>query len=293
MRPDSDSETLLMVPAAEFGKTLDRHTQNLGYRLDMIFPADNPREALMSKGAEVVRLLSERAAVAAGLTGRPKTSLSKGELTPPAAADGSDWVVGRAGMMYRDLIPDRLGGKLIASHIRITNGGVVADYVHYHKIRFQMIYCLKGSIEVVYEDQGEPFWLNPGDCVLQPPEIRHRVLEAAAGSEVIEVTSPAEHKTWVDHELKLPTVEVNANGDFNGQRFVRHIAAAAHWKPSEFEGFESRDTGICIATDLMADVRVLRSMTNKNAPANYANVHEMRFFFSLNEAETLDVSLKT
>ena len=46
------------------------------------------------------------------------------------------WGVGRAGMRYRDLVPDRLDGAFIASHIRILEGGPVADYVHHHKIRF-------------------------------------------------------------------------------------------------------------------------------------------------------------
>ena len=44
-----------------------------------------------------------------------------------------------------------------------------------------MIYCMKGWVRLVYEDQGEPFLLEPGDCVLQPPEIRHRVLESPPG----------------------------------------------------------------------------------------------------------------
>jgi quercetin dioxygenase-like cupin family protein len=107
-------------------------------------------------------------------------------------------------MEYRDLIPGRLGGRVAASHIRLPEGGVVPDYVHYHKIGFQMIYCWRGKVKVVYEDFGDPFWLEPGDCVLQPPEIRHRVLENAAGTEVIELSSPAVHETWADHETDLP-----------------------------------------------------------------------------------------
>ena len=38
-------------------------------------------------------------------------------------------------MLYRDLIPDRLGGSaIVASHIRIPEGGPVGDSVHYHKV---------------------------------------------------------------------------------------------------------------------------------------------------------------
>jgi hypothetical protein len=47
-------------------------------------------------------------------------------------------------MQYRDLLPSRLGGRYIASHIRIPDGGPVPDYVHYHRVRFQMIFCKAG-----------------------------------------------------------------------------------------------------------------------------------------------------
>jgi quercetin dioxygenase-like cupin family protein len=80
-------------------------------------------------------------------------------------------------MLYRDLIPGRLGGRYIASLISIPKGGPVADWVHFHRIALQLIYVRSGWVRVVYEDQGEPFVMRAGDLVLQPPQIRHRVLE--------------------------------------------------------------------------------------------------------------------
>ena len=62
--------------------------------------------------------------------------------------------VGRAGMLYRDLLPDRAGGAVIASHIRIPSGGPVPDYVHFHRVAFQLIFCLDGWVDVVYEGQA-------------------------------------------------------------------------------------------------------------------------------------------
>ncbi|HEV7698786.1 MAG TPA: hypothetical protein VGO43_01010 [Pyrinomonadaceae bacterium] len=174
----------------------------------MIFPADDPREARMSCGSESITLTRENHPV--------------GETPPPLLRKEGSWIKGRAGMEYRDLIPDRLGGKVVASHIRLTEGGEVPDYVHYHKIDFQVIYCLKGRIKVAYEVQGEPFWLETGDLVLQPLEIRHRVLECTAGAEVIEITSPAQHETWVEHDLKLPSANVTADREFGGRRFFRY-----------------------------------------------------------------------
>ena len=67
--------------------------------------------------------------------------------------DNTPWVIGRAGMRYRDLIPGRLGGSIIASHIRIPDAGPVPDMVHYHTIGFQLIFCYSGWVRLVYEDQ--------------------------------------------------------------------------------------------------------------------------------------------
>jgi quercetin dioxygenase-like cupin family protein len=191
-------------------------------------------------------------------------------------------------MLYRDLVPDRQGGSVIASHIRIPEGGPVPDYVHYHKIRFQMIYCYKGWVRLVYEDQGPPFVLEAGDCVLQPPRIRHRVLESSPGLEVIEIGCPASHETFADHELSLPTANVKPDRDFEGQRFVRHVASAAAWHPFRLEGFECRDTGIAEATGGIATVRVARP---RGAPSRHRYRHDADFLFHfvLSGSMTLEI----
>ncbi len=200
---------LAEIPCDDLDEGIDQQ-KALGYRLDMIFPAESPREALMSKGGESVRLLSEQ-------------HESAGEIAT------TEFVRGRAGMEYRDLIPGRLGGKVIASHIRLPFGGEVPDSVHYHKIDFQMIYCVRGRIQVVYEDQGQPFWLETSDFVLQPPGIRHRVLYSEPGAEVIEVSSPSDHETWIDHEMSLPTDEIRPDRLFGSQRFLYKSTERTSW----------------------------------------------------------------
>jgi quercetin dioxygenase-like cupin family protein len=170
-----------------------------------------------------------------------------------------DFGVGRAGMQYRDLLPDRWGGRFIASHIRIPDGGPIPDYVHFHRIRFQMIFCAKGWVDVVYEDQGEPFRLEAGDCVLQPPEIRHRVLASSPGLEVIEIGCPAEHDTFVEHDIALPTASVSPDRVFGGQRFVRHVAADAARHAWLIDGLQVRDTGIAAATGGLAGAEVIEA----------------------------------
>jgi quercetin dioxygenase-like cupin family protein len=170
-----------------------------------------------------------------------------------------DFGVGRAGMRYRDLLPDRWGGRFIASHILIPDGGPVPDYVHFHRIRFQMIFCARGWVDVVYEDQGEPFRLEAGDCVLQPPEIRHRVLASSPGLEVVEIGCPAEHDTFVEHDITLPTVAMSPDRLFSGQRFVRHVAADAPRRPWLVDGLHVRDTGIGAATGGLAGAVVVEA----------------------------------
>jgi quercetin dioxygenase-like cupin family protein len=270
----------VIIPCDDLAETVDFYTRRLGFKLDAIMPADSPTVALLHIKKAHVRLEERRKAPSGPLIPKSKARNPHYPVISRAAEDDL-WVTGRARMEYRDLIPGRLGGRMIASHIRLTKGGEVADYVHYHKVKFQMIYCLKGSIRVVYEDQGEPFWLNPGDCVMQPPEIRHRVLECTAGSEVVEIGMPAVHETWVEHEVTLPTSIVSPNRDFGGQRFVRHMAAEAEWTPSEFGGIETRDTGILAAADNLADVLVFRSVSGADLPATYAKERDIVFYFVL------------
>jgi quercetin dioxygenase-like cupin family protein len=256
---------------------LDEH----GFRVDAIFPADAPSTAVVS--AHGVRLRLEAAAAAAPVTLHLLTDHRSGTAVLPGGStlafrpfsttydlpdnlpsltishDRGEQGVGRAGMRYRDLLPDRWGGRFVASHISIPDGGPVPDYVHFHKVRFQVIVVKAGWVRLVYEDQGEPFVMVAGDAVLQPPEIRHRVLEASPGLEVIEVGCPALHETIADWALPLPNGTGDPDREWSGQRFVRHVAADATDEPWHVPGWTYRDTGIARATGGLATVRIARA----------------------------------
>jgi quercetin dioxygenase-like cupin family protein/uncharacterized cupin superfamily protein len=244
----------ISLPCSDLVEALEFFTRRMGFRLEMITPAEAPRIAVITGHGVTMRLETCPDKDESGL----KEPESPRELIINRFDSNQSWNAGRAGMLYRDLIPGRLGGRFIASHIRIPGGGEVADYVHFHKVRFQMIYCKAGWVRVVYEDQGPPFVLEPGDCVLQPPEIRHRVLESSPGLEVIEISGPATHATYTDHELQLPTARFIPGRLFRDQRFVRHRANQAQWS-SQHGGVEFRDLGVAEATDGLAAARVLRS----------------------------------
>lgn len=227
--------------------------RRLGLRLDVIYPADHPHTAILTRGGMTVRLTSHQD------TGSPPGGLPGFQREFTLSLAGGSSSEGRAGMHYRDLIPSRLGGRYIASNITIAEGGPVPDWVHFHRVAFQMIYVRKGWVRVVYEDQGEPFVLHVGDMVLQPTEIRHRVLESSPGLEVIEISCPALHETFADHDMALPNGR-DAGREFGGQRFLRHVASETPWIP--LHGGESQETGMRDATSGLAEVRTLRPGTS-------------------------------
>jgi quercetin dioxygenase-like cupin family protein len=245
----------------------------LGLRLDTIFPADDPYIASLSGSGERVRL------VRLGTTDlEPETLPMLRPAFVVARADESAWHTGRAGMRYRDLIPDRQGGRYIASHIRIDDGGPVPDYVHFHAVQLQLIYCYKGWVRVVYEDQGEPFVMHAGDCVLQPPGIRHRVLEASPGLEVIELAAPAIHPTHVEHELALPT-PLRPGRAYGGQRFVHHVATRAARVAAAIAGLDACELGIAAATAGHAAAHVLEAREPGAVTGRRVYVHDAELLF--------------
>src|SRR5687768_7192494 len=114
---DPPSEHLLI--STDFNAELDR-LRGEGARLDIIWPADDPHTAILTRDGATIRL-----------TSRPDAPPPPDALPPfrpefLVTRAGEGWVEGRAGMHYRDLIPGRLGGRYIASHIGIGEGGPVA-----------------------------------------------------------------------------------------------------------------------------------------------------------------------
>lgn len=268
-----------VVCCTDLGTAIDSYCSQFGFRLDTIGPADAPAAAVLSGHGMTLLLHTPDAepAPAEMPVNQPAS------VHTPAQASGGE---GRAGMLYRDLLPDRQGGTFIASHITIPTGGPVADYVHYHDVRFQLIFCHAGWVDVVYEDQGPPFRLEPGDLVIQPPTIRHRVLESSAGLEVIEIGYPAVHDTQREHQIMLPTKVADTERAFGGQRFVRHTYAAAPWE--DHETGQVQRSAVAPATDGLADARLRRITT----PTTLKHSGEFFFWFVRSGSATTSGSLQ-
>jgi uncharacterized protein YjlB len=304
----------VLLPSGQLADTLAFFVDVLGFRIETIFPAEEPQVASLSGHGMrlrlspgsgdpgVIRLLCDDPQMIRGgpLIAPNGTKFEFVEKDAPIVVpplrptfvltrrhDGTAEGAGRAGMIYRDLIPDRQGGRFIASHIALPEGGPVADWVHFHKIRFQMIFCRRGWARLVYEDQGPPFVMAAGDCVLQPPRIRHQVLESSPGFEVVEIGCPALHETLADHDMPLPTGRLLPDRDFRGQAFLHHVAAETPWVAHGDTGFERRDTGMATATRGLADAYVLRP-ARSDMLAVPAHDGELSFGFVLDGTAVLE-----
>ena len=310
----TDTRAEIRLPTRQLRDDLPFYTKVLKLRLDMIYPADNPQVAVFSghglririeTGAAeqpgTLRILTDDPDGFAGgarhLTAPNGTRIEIDDLNPPMIlpatehafvvrrlADQAPWVLGRAGMSYRDLIPTRLGGAMIASHIRVPDGPV-PDMVHFHKVGFQLIFCVAGWVDVLYEDQGDILRITAGDCFIQPPGIRHKVLQSA-GVQVVEIGVPADHITEIDHDMTLPTPHFRPNREWQGQRFVHNIGATGTYAPFRIPGFDAHDTTINTNTKGVASVMVARP--NGNAAPWTKHAGDILFTFVMAGEMTLE-----
>jgi hypothetical protein len=98
---------------------------------------------------------------------------------------------------YRDLgIAAATSGLAQAHVIRLIPPCIPAEVSkeHYHDVEFQMIYVLKGWMKGEYEGAGV-ITMHEGSCWLQPPKIKHTVLDYSDDCELLEVILPADFET--------------------------------------------------------------------------------------------------
>lgn len=97
---------------------------------------------------------------------------------------------------YRDLGIAAASGGLCQAHV-IRLIGPCTDEVrkrHYHETELQLIYVLKGWMKNEFEGHGEQL-MQAGSCWLQPPNIKHTLLDYSDDCAVLEIIVPADFKT--------------------------------------------------------------------------------------------------
>jgi hypothetical protein len=98
---------------------------------------------------------------------------------------------------YRDLgISDATGGMVQAHVIRFVPPCRPEEVskLHYHDVDFQMVYVLKGWIKTEFDGEGTVV-MQTGSAWIQPPRIKHKVLDYSDDCEVLEIILPADFKT--------------------------------------------------------------------------------------------------
>ena len=98
---------------------------------------------------------------------------------------------------YRDLgIAEASRGLARAHVIRLIGPCDPAEVskLHFHDLEFQMVYVLKGWVKTYMEGQGETV-MQQGSAWIQPPRIKHLIMDYSDDVELLEVVLPAEFKT--------------------------------------------------------------------------------------------------
>ena len=98
---------------------------------------------------------------------------------------------------YRDLGINAATNGLVQAHVVQFVPPCLPEEVsklHYHDVEFQMVYVLKGSIKTELEGQGA-ITMRQGSCWIQPPRVKHKVLDYSDDCQVLEIVLPADFKT--------------------------------------------------------------------------------------------------
>ena len=156
----------------------------------------------------MVKALSERKISVRSdsqVSGRKKLASRRGKATKPprqtfvvSHLDESDFKEGlRSYAKYRDLgIADATCGLARAHVIRLIPPCIPQEVSkrHFHEVDFQMIYVLKGWMKGKFEGTGV-VTMREGSCWLQPPRIKHAVLDYSDDCELLEIIMPADFDT--------------------------------------------------------------------------------------------------
>ncbi len=118
-----------------------------------------------------------------------------GKLAHATVGDAK-YVPGRRSFFkYRDLgVTDATDGKMRAQVTSATQGLGKPTGWHYHVCDHQLVYMLKGWVDLEFED-GTKVHLTQGDSLMIPGGMRHNETATADELELLEVSVPARMDT--------------------------------------------------------------------------------------------------
>jgi quercetin dioxygenase-like cupin family protein len=150
------------------------------------------RKAARAKSTRAKSARTKSAHAKPAATRRPKHSFN---VSHPRDDDFEGGL--RRYAKYRDLGMAKATGGMVQAHVIRFVPPFIPEEVsklHFHDVELQMVYVLKGWIETELEGQGAHV-MRAGSCWLQPPKIKHKVLNYSDDCEVLEIVLPAEFDT--------------------------------------------------------------------------------------------------
>ncbi len=104
--------------------------------------------------------------------------------------------------LSRDLGMIEATGGMVDAHVNRRGRPYSAEEIqhrHFHNIHYQMIYVLEGWMRSEFEGKGE-ITMKKGSCWLQPPRIKHTVMDFSNDLELLEIIIPANYDTVMVNE---------------------------------------------------------------------------------------------
>jgi hypothetical protein len=152
------------------------------------------RAATRASARTAARRKTARPSARAKAKARPRAK-QRFTVSHPSATDFAGGL--RRYAKYRDLGINAATNGLVQAHVIQFVPPCRPEEVsklHYHDVEFQMVYVLKGWIKTELEGVGG-ITMREGSCWIQPPRIKHKVLDYSDDCRVLEIVLPADFKT--------------------------------------------------------------------------------------------------
>jgi quercetin dioxygenase-like cupin family protein len=123
------------------------------------------------------------------------TLVNPGTELAHATAESAPLVPGRRDFLkYRDLGVTKASGGRMRAQITVATGAMRPTGWHYHVCESQLVYVLKGWVDLAFED-GRTLRVKAGESLYIPGGLKHNEIGMSEDFEILEVSVPAEMGT--------------------------------------------------------------------------------------------------
>lgn len=128
-------------------------------------------------------------------TAEGSTLINPGTKLAYATAGTAPFVPGRRDFLkYRDLGVTAASGGRMRAQVTVATGKMQNTGWHYHVCDSQFVYCLKGWVDLVFED-GREIRVKQGESLFIPGGLKHNEIGMSEDFEILEVSVPADMGT--------------------------------------------------------------------------------------------------